>query len=469
MVREAQALAAAPYVPPHRVPAFLRHLTYNAYQSIRFRPDRSLWRKRHHSRFEVQLIAPGLYYTTPVRLLVVSGCRVRPLPFRPSDFTYPSPALEKQIPKTLGYAGFKLTYPLVGRDCCNQFLVFAGASYFRAVGRPNNFGLSARGIAINTAFPPHEEFPVFQKFWLMRPRQNAHHMVIDALLNGPSVAGAYRFTIRPGQATQIKMRVRLFFRHAPRVLGIAPLTSMFFYGAGTPRPVGEWRPAVHDSDGLELANGNGEWIWRPLINPPRFQVTSFQLDNPRGFGLMQRDQRFSGYEDLGARYDTRPSAWVVPEGRWGRGRVELVEIPTASETVDNIVAYWVPHQPVTPGREYRYDYRVLFGRASIARQPAGYVIHTFVGAGRNPGMPCTTGRHTLRLIVDFAVPRASLSTPAQGVVSAIAPARIRGVTVMTARGVVYCTHPLTAFHSGSPFPKGIPSSFGHSCAVGPTP
>ncbi|EQD50341.1 glucans biosynthesis protein G, partial [mine drainage metagenome] len=138
----------------------------------------------------------------------------------------------------------------------------------------------------------------------MRPRQNAHHMVIDALLNGPSVAGAYRFTIRPGQATQIKMRVRLFFRHAPRVLGIAPLTSMFFYGAGTPRPVGEWRPAVHDSDGLELANGNGEWIWRPLINPPRFQVTSFQLDNPRGFGLMQRDQRFSGYEDLGARYDT---------------------------------------------------------------------------------------------------------------------------------------------------------------------
>ncbi len=434
LVREARALAAKPYVPPKPVPGFLKHLTYNEYQSIRFKPARSLWRQRK-SRFQVELVAPGLYYTTPVQILVVDGCRVHPLPFRPSDFTYPTPGLRQRIPHALGYAGFKLTYPLVGRECCNQFLVFAGASYFRAVGRPNNFGLSARGIAINTAFPPHEEFPVFQKFWLMRPGRQARQMVIDALLNGPSVTGAYHFVIRPGQVTRVKMRVRLFFRQVPRVLGIAPLTSMFFYGAGTPRPPGEWRPAVHDSDGLELVNGDGEWIWRPLINPPRFQVTSFQLVNPRGFGLVQRDQRFSGYEDLGARYDTRPSAWIVPKGQWGRGRVELVEIPTDSETVDNIVAYWVPHHPITPGREYRYDYRILFGRAGIARPPAGSVIHTFVGAGRNPGMPCDRGRHTLRFIVDFSVPRADLDLPAHGVVSAVAPARIRGVTVMAARRV----------------------------------
>lgn len=434
VVSEARTLAETPYRSPQLIPSFLRHLTYNEYQSIRFRPGRSLWHRRN-SRFQVQLVAPGLYYTTPVRILVVARCRIHPLRFRPSDFTYPSPAVQKRIPKTLGYAGLKLTYPLIGHDCCNQFLVFAGASYFRAVGRPNNFGLSARGIAIDTAFPPHEEFPIFQKFWLMRPRRNARQMVIDALLNGPSVVGAYRFTIRPGQVSRIRMRVRLFFRRTPRMVGIAPLTSMFFYGIGTPRPPGEWRPAVHDSDGLQLANGDGEWIWRPLINPLRFQVTSFQLDNPRGFGLVQRDQNFSEYEDLGARYDTRPSAWVVPRGRWGRGRVELVEIPAASETVDNVVAYWVPHQPVIPGREYRYDYRVLFGRANTAQPPGGYVIHTFVGAGRNPGMPCDTAKDTLRFIVDFSVPRAYLNAPAHGVVSAIAPARIHGVTVMTARGV----------------------------------
>ncbi len=434
VVRLARALASKPYVLPKPVPGFLGRLTYNQYQSIRFKPARSLWRKRG-SRFQVQLVAPGLYYKMPVSLSVVSGCLTHPLPFRPSDFTYPSARLEKRIPETLGYAGFKLTYPLIGRDCCNQFLVFAGASYFRAVGRPNNFGLSARGIAINTAFPPHEEFPAFRKFWLLKPPQNAHQMVVYALLDGPSVTGAYRFVIRPGQVTRIRMRVRLFFRRTPRVVGIAPLTSMFFYGLGTPRPLGEWRPAVHDSDGLELANGDGEWIWRPLINPLEFQVTSFQLDNPHGFGLVQRNQRFSGYEDLGARYDTRPSAWIVPRGMWGRGNVELVEIPAASETMDNIVAYWVPSRPVRPGREYRYAYTLRVGRAGVARPPAGWVIHTFVGAGRNPGMPCGSGRHTLRFIVDFTVPKASLNVPVQGVVSAGLNARVRNVTVMAARRV----------------------------------
>jgi glucans biosynthesis protein len=434
IVRQARTLAARPYKVPGSIPGFLKHLTYSEYQAIRFNPARSLWR-RSGSKFEVQLVPPGLYYTTPVALFVVSHCASHPLRFQRSDFTYPSAALQKRIPQGLGYAGFKLTYPLVGRDLHNQFLVFAGASYFRAVGRPNNFGLSARGIAVNTAFPPHEIFPVFQKFWLVRPNRDARQMVVYALLNGSSLTGAYRFIIRPGQVTRIKMQVRLFFRDTPRVLGIAPLTSMFFYGAGTPRPMGEWRPAVHDSDGLQIVNGDGEWLWRPLIDPPRFQVTSFALDNPRGFGLVQRNQRFSNYEDLGARYDTRPSAWVVPRGHWGRGHVELVEIPTDSETVDNIVAYWVPGQRIQPGREYRYAYTLLFGRANVARPPGGRVIHTFVGAGRNPGMPCSAGRHRLRFVVDFTVPKAFWNAPVRGIVSTQAPARVSNVTVIPARRI----------------------------------
>ena len=455
VVKEARTLAATPYQPPPQVPAWLRNLSYNAYQSIRFKPSRSLWQK-HGSRFQVELVPPGLYYTAPVRIRVVTHCTTHPVPFLRSDFTYPSRSLEKRMPK-LGYAGLKLTYPLVGRDCCNQFLVFAGASYFRVVGRPNNFGLSARGIAIDTAFPPHEEFPAFRAFWLERPRRNARHIVVDALLDGPSVAGAYRFVIRPGQETVVDMRVRLFFRRRPRLLGIAPLTSMFFYGAGTPRPPGEWRPAVHDSDGLELANGDGEWIWRPLIDPPRFLVTSFELDNPRGFGLVQTAQRFSDYEDLSARYDTRPSAWIVPQGSWGHGRVELVEIPTTSETMDNIVAYWVPGRPVVPGREYRYNYRVLFGRAQVARPPdGGYVTRTFVGAGRNPGMPCDADRHTLRFIVDFALPQADLNIPAQGVVSAVPPARVHNVAVIDARNIGFLHRSFDRLSFQVTVPKGHP-------------
>ena len=434
VVSEARALAKKPYTPSKPIPQFLRRLTYNEYQSIRFIPTKAIWQNQH-ARFQVQLISPGLYYTTPIQIFTVSNGVSQPVVFHRADFSYPSPALAKRIPPRLGYAGFKLTYPLVGHHLHNQFLVFAGASYFRAVGRPNRFGLSARGIAINTAFPPHEQFPAFEKFWIIKPAPDARRIQVDALLNGRSLTGAYRFIIRPGNVTRIRVRARLFFRRRPRVLGIAPLTSMFFYGVGTPRPTGEWRPAVHDSDGLEMVNGDGEWIWRPLIDPPSFQVTSFSLDNPRGFGLVQRDERFVNYEDLNDRYDLRPSAWVIPRGAWGHGRLELVEIPTASETVDNIVSYWVPGFKIRPGREYGFAYRLLFGRASIANPPGGAVVHTFVGAGRNPGMPCRTDRHTLRFIVDFTVPRSGLRLPVQGVVSANPPARVTDINVIPAHNI----------------------------------
>ena len=434
VVREAKVLAKTPYVAPRPVPGFLRRLTYNAYQSIRFIPAKAIWRNQH-ARFQVQLISPGLYYTTPIRIFTVSNGVSRPLAFHRADFSYPSQTFAQHIPPHLGYAGFKLTYPLVGHHRHNQFLVFAGASYFRAVGRPNRFGLSARGIAIDTAFPPHEQFPVFEKFWIIKPAPEARRIHVYALLNGRSVTGAYRFVIRPGEVTRIGVQARLFFRHRPRVLGIAPLTSMFFYGVGTPRPAGEWRPAVHDSDGLEMENGDGEWIWRPLINPPSFQVTSFSLDNPRGFGLVQRDERFVSYEDLNAGYNLRPSAWVLPRGSWGHGDLELVEIPTASETVDNIVSYWVPGFRIRTGREYRFAYRLLFGNASVAKPPGGAVVQTFIGAGRNPGMPCDTSRHTLRFIVDFTIPRSGLARPVQGVVTANPPAHVTAINVVPARNI----------------------------------
>ena len=428
VMREARWFSQHPYKPPPQVPRFLANISYGQYQAIRFNPAKSLWSGAGRN-FQVQPVPPGLYYTSLVSLMVVKNGAVHPLHFPKSDFAYPSTALSARLPDNPGVAGFKLTYPLSGPGIRNQFLVFAGASYFRAVGRGNNFGLSARAIAINTAFPPDEEFPAFRKFWLVEPQRGACSILVYALLDGPSVSGAYRFLITPGNATRMEVRAVLFFRKTPRVTGIAPLTSMFFYGDGTPRPSGEWRPAVHDSDGLQIENGDGEWLWRPLINPAHFLVSSFTLDNPRGFGLMQREERFSAYEDLGARYDLRPSAWIVPDGKWGRGQLELVEIPAESETEDNIVAYWVPAAPPVPGREYRYAYTLLFGRAGVSRPPAAYVEDSFVGSGHDPGAACNSQENSLRFVVDFGGKFPQSASRAEGVVSAGGNAQVNQVSV----------------------------------------
>lgn len=432
VIQEARAAALHAYLPPPRAPEFLSAISYDQYQAIRFIPANSLWHGSGRN-FQVQPVPLGLYYMTPVAIAIVRNGSVQPLRFSKRDFTYPSGAFSRRLPRHSGYAGFKLTFPLTVPGIQNQFLVFAGASYFRAVGRPNHFGLSARAIAVDTAFPPGEEFPAFRKFWLLEPKHGAASMTVYALLDGSSVTGAYRFQITPGGATRIAVQAALFFRKTPRVVGIAPLTSMFFFGAGTPRPAGEWRPAVHDSDGLQMENGDGEWLWRPLLNPVHFLVSSFALDDPVGFGLMQREQRFSAYQDLGARYDLRPSAWVIPANHWGRGHIELVEIPASSETMDNIVAYWVPRQPAQPGREYRYAYRVLFGRAGVARPPAGYVRHTFIGSGPNPGMPCDSAKNTLRFVVDFGGKFPPGRGAVHAAVSADRSARVSRVSVMRNR------------------------------------
>ncbi|MGH8278604.1 MAG: glucan biosynthesis protein G [Gammaproteobacteria bacterium] len=427
VVQTARAQAARPFVPPKAIPASLAKLSYNEYQQIRFKPEDSLWYGTQR-RFHVMPVPAGLYYTHCVDLNVIGEHGVKALQFSKKDFNLPSGSFAGKLPSQLCAAGFKLTYPLDGSGVQNQFLVFAGASYFRAVGRPNNFGLSARGIAINTAFPPHEEFPAFREFWLEEPKPNATHFTLYALLSGASVTGAYQFEVTPGDVTVLAVKAVLFFRQVPRVIGVAPLTSMFLYGANTPRPLGEWRPAVHDSGGLQIENGDREWLWRPLINPQKFLVSSFTLDNPRGFGLMQRDADFNDYEDLGARYDLRPSAWVAPAGNWGKGQVQLVEIPSPSETEDNIVAYWVPQAPKLR-QAYSYRYKILFGKAEEVLPPAGYAVHTFVGSGRNPGMPCSAEQNSLRFIVDFAGHIPPGSGEIKGVVSAGGSALVDDVVV----------------------------------------
>ena len=343
----AQTRATQPYrANSDKLPAELASITYDQLRDIRFKTDQSVWRAQNLP-FEVQFFHLGLYQTEPVRIheLNADGT-VNHLPYRSADFDQGKNTFDTSRWGDLGHAGFRLHYPLNGQTYKDELVVFQGASYFRALGAGQQYGLSARGLAIDTVGGTGEEFPRFSEFWLQRPAAGATEVTVLALLESPRATGAYRFVIRPGQQTTTTVNARVFLRAGAgpvNTLGMAPLTSMFLSGENQPMR-SDFRPEVHDSDGLMMVTGEGEWLWRPLQRPKAVTVSSFAMQNPRGFGLMQRDRSFASYEDVEARYERRPSAWIKPLGDWGPGRVELVQLPTPDETHDNIVAYWVPQR-----------------------------------------------------------------------------------------------------------------------------
>ena len=391
VVEQAKRLASEPFKAPPAIPDALTRLSYDDYRDIRFDTAQSLWKEGGGS-FEVQFIHPGLFYRQTVGINTIDRSGVRPVAFSPSLFTYGRNAIADKVPNDLGFAGFRIAYPLNKKDDRNHVLVFAGASYFRGVAKGEVFGLSMRGLALDTGLGSGEEFPFFRQFWLRRPPRDASAMTIYALLDSQRVTGAYEFTVRPGARTLVDVKVTLFERKRAKELGIAPLTSMFLYGEER-RMTGDWRPEVHDSDGLLIESGTGEWIWRPLVNPERLRLSYFELDNPRGFGLLQRGRNFHEYEDLEARYDLRPSGWIVPVGQWGKGQLKLVEIPSAKEWNDNIVAYWIPRALPAVGQPIELAYQIRFQSDDPIGGSAGRVTATRVGNGDTDG--------SRRLVVDF--------------------------------------------------------------------
>ncbi len=412
----ARALAAAPYVPPEQVPQWLREIRYDQWRDIRFKPAESLWRSENLP-FEIQFFHTGLYYDRAVVIHEVDAGEIRPLEFSPQLFDYGKNDFQDKIPPKLGFAGLRVHYPLKTPDYRDEVAVFLGASYFRAVGKPHVYGLSARGLAVDTAEPKGEEFPWFREFWLVKPKPNATTLTVYALLDSPSIAGAYKFVITPGDETAMDVDAMLFPRKPVTKLGVAPLTSMFFYGETRgQRPVDDFRPEVHDSDGLLLHTAHGEWLWRPLTNPRRLSINAFRADSLRGFGLLQRDTNFDHYLDLEARYDLRPSAWIEPKGDWGAGSVELIQIPTPNEMHDNIVAFWVPHDPVEPGKPLAYAYRLSWRVADGKLGPGGQVVGTYSGSFNT-----TTGSSDKwrKFIIEFrnaALAELPASTPVEAVV-----------------------------------------------------
>lgn len=386
IVAEARALASRPYAAPPAVPEALSKLTYDLYRQIRFRKGRAIWGKSP-SPFAIELFAPGFLYKHGIDISVVENGKVLPATIDDQAFDVPSPEIGTVLAALGKFAGFRLHYPINRADYQDEFVVFQGASYFRAVSRGQSYGLSARGLAIDVAEPAGEEFPSFTRFWVERASAEANSIVVHALLDSPRVAGAYRFGIYPGTATVIDVDLTLFPREPLAHIGLGALTSMFLFGPIDSSAQADYRPAVHDSLGLAIHTGTGERIWRPLNNPRRLQVSGFVDRNPRGFGLIQRDRRFSHFQDLEARYENRPSAWIAPQGDWGPGQVVLAEIPTASETNDNIVAYWRPDAGILPGTTFKAGYRITWpgntpaaaGIAQVIRSASG---RTFDGTHR---------------------------------------------------------------------------------------
>ena len=392
VAKKAEELAREPFEDTRgRVPKWLLEITYDQWRDIRFRPEQSLWRERRMS-FHVEFFHPGLFYDRPVAVNVVDAQGVRPAEFSPGQFDYGRNDFSSRVPQDLGYAGFRIHYPIKTPKYYDEVIVFLGASYFRAVGKQQGFGASARGLAIDTALPSGEEFPYFREFWLVRPATGAAEVAVLALLDSPSLTGAYRFVIRPGGQTAVGVEARLFRRKDIEKLGIAPLTSMFFFGENTQRSFDDYRPEVHDSDGLLMASNTGEWTWRPLDNPRRLRVSRFGGRDPRGFGLIQRDRDFDHYQDLETRQELRPSVWVTPREDWGPGHVELVEIPTHANTNDNIVAFWVPETLPPRGEPLSFSYTMYWYGDDPTRPPGGLTVAT------RRGRPADD---TERFVVDF--------------------------------------------------------------------
>ena len=396
---QARKLAASPQVEPKKnLTDTLANLSYDQLRDIRFKPDHALWHDKRY-RFEVAFLHQGRSFDTPVKINEIVGNKVHEIRFDPGDFDYGKNHIAASDLSGLGFAGFRVHYPVNTLAYKDEVLSFLGASYFRALGKGQLYGLSARGLAVDTALPSGEEFPYFTEFWIKRPAAADRELTIYALLDSRRVTGAYRFVLKPGADTMMDVKAELYLRESVTKLGIAPLTSMYFFGENQRSQVEDYRPEVHDSDGLSVHSGTGEWIWRPLVNPRHLLVTSYSLNNPLGFGVMQRDRNFDSYEDLEARYEKRPSVWVEPLGQWGPGRVELVQIPTPDETNDNIAAYWVPDTPPKPGAAFDIEYRLHWQKEEERRPPSAWVTQTRRGHGwvRKPD-------DSIALLVDFSGP-----------------------------------------------------------------
>ena len=394
-----------------RLVAPFSDLSYDRYRGIRFKRNCDPLKSPNH-KFSLDLLPPGRFYKDRVEIcLVETDGKVIDLPFEPANFDYDPKLfirdnlnLDSEDLKKLSYSGFRLRFPINNQEIDDEFCVFQGASYFRAVSKGTLYGLSARGFAIDTGEPRGEEFPRFSKFFIYKPQVGQSYIALDALLDSPSVCGAFHFEIFPAEQTVFAVKSVLFPRKDIKNFGIAPLTSMYYFSPTRRNAIDDYRNAVHDSDGLSMFSGSGARLWRPLNNPEDLQYSAFMDNNPRGFGLLQRQREFNYYQDNEAKYERRPSAWVEPIGKWGKGVVSLIEIPTNSEFNDNIISFWRSDTPLKAGERREFSYNLYFNKDGQSFANRRKVVATRIGKSVN-----NPDKYTVSIDFQFSNPVNNLS------------------------------------------------------------
>lgn len=400
LIAMAQNLAQHPYVAPqNNLPASLKNLNYDQYRDIRFIRENGPWFGKKLP-FEIQFFHPGSLFQNSVTVNEIIHQKSHEIKYDAAYFDFGKNTIDTSGFNALGYAGFRIHYPLNSKTYYDELISFLGASYFRALAQNQKYGISARGLAVDTALASGEEFPIFREFWLKKPNRKDKSITIYALLDSPRITGAFTFVVTPGKNTIIDTNATLFAREKITKLGIAPLTSMYLFGENTKNRFDDHRPEVHDSDGLLVLNGNNEWIWRPLDNAKTLRISAFVDNNPKGFGLLQRDRNPAHYLDFEAFYEQRPSVWVEPLENWGKGWVELVEIPSIQEIHDNVVAYWVPETPVKPLEPMNFKYRLYWFNTLPVNKIPGDITATYTGIGGVSGMLQTQQR---KFVIDFDI------------------------------------------------------------------
>ena len=428
----ARDLANKPYVAPNKdaLPAWMSNLSYDQYRDIRFNPNQALW-GADKLPFRAMFFHPGYLYREPVVLNEFTNSHQQQIRLAEAYFNY-GPLVQKHgdLPPDGGFAGFRLHSQLNAPDVFDELVAFQGASYWRALGKNQRYGISSRGIAVDTGVDgATEEFPSFREFWLRKPDATDTHARFYALLDGPSYAGAYVFRVHPGNVTIVEVKAVIFTRREVKRLGIAPMSSMFWFGENSRRRFDDFRPEVHDSDGLAIRMGSGERLWRPICNDSgKLEFSFFDMEKCDGFGLLQRDRRFSAYEDGEASYHQRPSLWIEPSSDWGPGRVMLMEIPTSNELSDNTVALWEPSRVPKPGDRIEFSYRQHWTLDPDPSQAGGHVVAT--RSGIHDWQP-----EQRTIVVEFTGPALNqpseipLTPVVQALGDAAAKIKIQGVTV----------------------------------------
>jgi glucans biosynthesis protein len=399
----ARRMAGEAYAGPARpAPEIVGKISYEAWGQIAFDMDHALYAD-DGGRFPVSFFHLGMFFPKAVEMNVVEGSAAREIIYDQAYFKIPPDSIARKLPQGAGFAGLRIQEPKGGALDWrrNDWVAFLGAAYFRAIGALRQYGLSARAVAVDVAVAGKpEEFPDFTKFYI-DGAGSGDSLTIYALLEGPSLAGASRIVMTRGKGVVMDIEQTLYLRADIARFGLAPLTSMYWFSETRKETAIDWRPEIHDSDGLAIWTGVGERIWRPLNNSPRIVASSFADDNPRGFGLLQRDRNFDHYLD-GVYYDRRPSLWVEPRGAWGRGAIQLVEIPTDDEIHDNIVAMWVPEQPAAAGTETTLAYRLFWEADEPFPTDLARVVGTRLGNGGQPGLPRPKG--VRKFMVEFSGP-----------------------------------------------------------------